>query len=107
MYFGRFYQQGCACLSAIYSFVARCFRGIFWGIWTGICGDVWEVFECTLKGIWKIDWRYLVGISWVKTYEKKYFGRRKSAFNIRVVSGRVASPGEVLVVVLVVLVVAF
>ena len=30
-----------------------------------------------------------------------------SAFNIRVVSGRVASPGEVLVVVLVVLVVAF
>ena len=31
----------------------------------------------------------------------------KSAFNIRVVSGRVASPGEVLVVVLVVLVVAF
>ena len=30
-----------------------------------------------------------------------------SAFNIRVVSGRVASPGEVLVVVWVVLVVAF
>ena len=34
-------------------------------------------------------------------------GLIKSAFNIRVVSGRVASPGEVLVVVLVGLVVAF
>ena len=39
--------------------------------------------------------------------DEKWGYPQRSAFNIRVVSGRGASPGEVLVVVLVVLVVAF
>ena len=43
----------------------------------------------------------------ISEQKRKHKQDYNSAFNIRVVSGRVASPGEVLVVVLVVLVVAF